>query len=373
MAFLKKNAFNLLILLLLICISIWGYKAYTNYKEKQNRVSYAVAQRISVFAPQQTDIVVTRSYIGRVEAINDTEIVPYISGYVIDIKATGGQQVKKGEVMITLKQEEYLSAVVSAAAELFSAKAEYINAKIKYRRLKQAGSEAVSRTDIDNAEAVLIRAKGTLEKAKAQYLTAETNLEYTYLTAPFDGVIGNIATSLGDYISPQSTPVVRLVQYNPIRVVFSVSDKQYLNEITNSKDDSFKVRLSDGQILPQTGELKYTANVVDKTTNSIAVYSEFENTEKRLIPDAYVNVLQEKHFHDIVLIPKELLQMRPNGDYVYTVTGDILQLHKVDLLTEYDNKAVVRNNFKPDEYIVAQAVDAKLLGQQVQINQISGE
>ena len=373
MDFLKKNAFGLLLLLIVICISVWGYQAYNSYKEKQNRAMYAVAQQIPVFLPQQKDIVVTRSYIGRVEAINDTQIVPFISGYVTKINAVGGQQVKKGDVMITLKQDTYIAAVMSAAADLSAAKAEYLNAKIKYERLKKAGPEAVSRTELNDAETALISAKGAVEKAKAACITAQTDLNYTYLTAPFDGVIGNINISPGDYVSSQGQPLVRLIQYNPIRVVFSVSDKQYLNEILNSATEQFQVRLSNGKILPQNGKLKYTDNAVDKNTDSIAVYSEFENSKKNLMPDAYVDVLQEKQYKNIVLIPKNLLQMRPNGDYVYTVIDDILQLHKVDLLTEYDNKAVVKNNFKPQEFIVAEAVEPNLLGQRVQINQITGD
>ena len=79
---------------------------------------------------------------------------------------------------------------------------------------------------MDNAEATYLSAKGALEKARAEQSVAQTNLDYTYLRAPFDGVLGNIALSLGEYISPESRNLMQLVQYDPIRVVFSVSDKE---------------------------------------------------------------------------------------------------------------------------------------------------
>lgn len=373
MDFLKKYAYKILFLLFIIGVSFWGYKIYNRHKEIQNRTSYAVTQQVPVFLPQQRDIVVLHNYIGRVEAINDTPIIPYISGYIVEINAVGGQHVKKGDVMMTIKQDEYIAAYVSAVAELYAAKAEYLNAKIKYERTKKAGVEVMSQTALDDAKTALISAKGALEKAKASCLTAQTNLEYTYLTAPFDGVIGNINASLGDFVSPQGTPLARLIQNNPIRVVFSVSDKEFLNEIINAQSENFKVRLANGKILPQSGKLSYTANAVDKDTNSIAVYSEFENSNNKLMPDAYVDVLQEKKYKNIVLIPKNLLQLHPNGDFVYTVYGDVLQLHKVKMLAEYNNKAVVKNNFRPKEYIAADVVEANLLGQKVDINQIPEE
>ena len=132
MVFFKKHATKILFLLLLICISIWGYTAYNRHLERKKQTLGAVAQQVKVFAPEARDVVVERSYIGRVEAINDTQIVPYISGYVIGINAVGGQSVKKGEVLATLKQDEYLAQVASAEASVYAAKADYLNAKIKY-------------------------------------------------------------------------------------------------------------------------------------------------------------------------------------------------------------------------------------------------
>lgn len=373
MNFFKKNVYKVLILLLVICISLWGYKLYSKHKEQQYRASYAVVQQIPVFLPKKQSITVIHNYIGRVEAINDTQIVPYISGYITGINAVGGQKVKQGEVMAVLQQDQYLAALAFASAELFSAKAAYLNAKIKYRRTKNAGSAAVSKTELDNAKTAFIQAKGALDQAEANKLAAQINYNYTYLTAPFDGVIGNVFASPGDFISPQNKPLARLIQFSPIHVVFAVSDKEYLTNTINAKNEELKVQLADGRILPQKGIVKYTSNVIDKSTNSIAVYAEFENNEQQLVPEAYVNIIQEKKFENIILIPKNLLQLKPNGSYIYTVLGNVLQLHKIEMLAEYENKAVIKDNFKPREYVVASVIEETLLGKKVEINEISEE
>ena len=375
MAFLRKYAYKILFLLLIICVSVWGYTAYNHYRERKKQIPQAVAMQIRVFSPKPCDIVVERNYIGRVEAINDTQIVPYISGYITGINAVGGQNVKKGDIIATLKQDEYLAEVVSAAASVYAAQADFLNAETKYKRMSKAGAKVISQTDIDDAKTAYMAASGTLEKARAAYLTAQTNLQYTYLTAPFDGVVGNMDVSLGDYVSSQGKALTRLVQYDPIRVVYSVTDKEYLNDTAEHSlhNDKLRIRLANGKILSQTGRVKYTANAVNPATNSVAVYGEFENAEHQLLPEAYVNVMQEKKYNKIVLIPKNLVQLRPDGDYVYTVIGDVLKLHKVDVLTEYENNAVVLNDFQSEEFIVAETVQSNLLGQKVNMEKTERE
>lgn len=375
MNFFKKNSALILFLLFIFAVSVWGYILYLRQKEINNKVPLIVTDSINVFAPDEKNIVVSHNHIGRVEAINDTLIKPYTNGYVTKVNVLGGQQVKKGEVLITLQQDEYKAALFAATAEIFAANANLINAQTKYKRMQNAGPEAISPTELDDAKNAYLDAKASLKKAQANYVIAQTNLDYTELTAPFEGIVGNIATSVGDFVSPQGEQILRLVQFNPIRVVFSVSDKEYLNSIgKQSKENiSFKVQLANGEILLTKGKLKYTSNAVDINTNSVAIYTEFENKEKLLMPDASVNILQEIEYKNVILLPKNLMILKPDGDYVYTVLNDILQMHKLDYVTEYNDKVLVRNNFQANEFIVADTVDTLQIGKKVHINQVTVE
>jgi membrane fusion protein (multidrug efflux system) len=179
--------------------------------------------------------------------------------------------------------------------------------------------------------------------------------------------LGNIAVSLGDYVSPQSRNLMELVQYNPIRVVFSVTDKEFLNHFDKKDDKNLvvKVQLANGDILPQNGEIQYTANVIDKNTNSLAVYAEFTNPDNRLIPNAYVQVLLERKYENVVLIDKSLLIMATDGNYVHTVLNGILNMHKLHIYGEENNYIVAENNFADDEYIVKETVENAILGERV--------
>ena len=368
----KKWAFYC-IAFLALCGIVWGIKSFFyNHKVVKNN---DYSEKIAVIKPVLKDEKVISSYIGRVDAINNTQIVPYISGYVESIVAKGGQEVQKGDIIIKLQQDEYFAALAAAEAELFSAKADYINAKTQYERMLKAGEKAVSATEMDNSKAAYLAAKGSLAKAEAQKFAAQTNFNYTLIKAPFSGVLGNISPSIGDYISPQSQNLAYLIQYSPIRVVFSLTDKEFLNSLQHNNNASLtvKAQLANGFILPQNGEIKYTSNHIDITTNSIAVYVEFDNPQKLLIPDAYVNILLERQYKNTIMLDKDNLIMRPDGDYVYSVKDGILKLHKINILGEVNNQSVLKNNFASDEFIVIEAVDQRLVGQKVSYKIINTE
>lgn len=361
----KRKLIWMLLVVLLLIVSVYGlYKSIHRLPVLQTE---NVNQELNVVKPEFQDVKTIHNYIGQVEAINKTDIVPYINGYITDITVQGGQAVKKGDVLAVLKQDTYLADLAAADAGVFALKADYYNAKIKYERMKNSGENVYSQQELDNAKAEFLSAAGNLEKARAERFAAQTNFDYTYMKAPFDGVLGNVSASLGEYISPQSKNLMNLVQYDPIRVVFSLTDKEFLNNFDKKKEylPIVKIRLANGEILSQSGKIKYTANSMDKNTNSLAVYTEFANPDNRLMPNAYVEVLLERNYKNAILIAKTLVVMQADGDYVYSVLNGVLSLHKLQILGEVDNKFAAANNFTDDEYIVTDMPETALLGKKI--------
>ena len=361
----KRKLVWLLLIILLLIASVYGlYKSTHRIPVLQNENTN---QELKVIKPVLQNVKTIHNYIGQVEAINRTEIVPYINGYITDITAQGGQEVKKGDVLAVLKQDTYIADLAAADADVFALKADYFNAKIKYERMKKSGDNVYSQQELDNAKADFLSAAGNLEKARAEQFAAQTNFDYTYMKAPFDGVLGNVSASLGEYISPQSKNLMELVQYDPIRVVFSLTDKEFLNNFDKKKEHLpiVKIRLANGEIIPQSGKIKYTANSMDKNTNSLAVYTEFANPDNRLMPNAYVEVLLERNYKNAILIAKTLVIMQADGDYVYSVLNGVLNLHKLQILGEVNDKFAVADNFAKDEYLVTEMPEGYLAGKKV--------
>ena len=360
-----------LLIILWICSLIYYLKV-----KPINKVDQSQKPTIDVQKIIPTGVEVSDGYIGRVEAINHVQIVPYISGYIADIIVSGGQKVEKGETLAFLRQEEYAAALTAAQAQLFSAKADFLNAKIKHERMQKAGSKAVSQQQTDDARAAYLVAEGNLEKAKADMILAQVNLDYTVLKAPFTGVIGNIDSSVGDFVSPQTASMMQIIQYNPIRVVFSVSDQEYpklADLLFNKKSAKIRVQLTDGRILPDEGRNIYTANEIDDKTNSVAVYAEFDNHDHLLFPNAYVKVLVQKNYYDVLLVEKSLVSLKQDGYYLYVVENNEIKLHKLLILDEKDNSYVVSNNFAAETLLPTEVLSSDMIGVKVRTHLQNGD
>ena len=337
-----------LLIILWICSLIYYLKV-----KPINKVDQSQKPTIDVQKIIPTGVEVSDGYIGRVEAINHVQIVPYISGYIADIIVSGGQKVEKGETL-----------------------AFFLDAKIKHERMQKAGSKAVSQQQTDDARAAYLVAEGNLEKAKADMILAQVNLDYTVLKAPFTGVIGNIDSSVGDFVSPQTASMMQIIQYNPIRVVFSVSDQEYpklADLLFNKKSAKIRVQLTDGRILPDEGRNIYTANEIDDKTNSVAVYAEFDNHDHLLFPNAYVKVLVQKNYYDVLLVEKSLVSLKQDGYYLYVVENNEIKLHKLLILDEKDNSYVVSNNFAAETLLPTEVLSSDMIGVKVRTHLQNGD
>lgn len=370
----KETLKNWLIVLLSVIILLGGFFLYKQEKHSDiMAVKQQAVNKIEVREFQAQNVLVSQNFIGRVAAVNSVEMMPYLSGYIEEIPADSGQKVKKGDVIIVLRQNEYKAALASAEAAILSGVADLKNAESQYQRLINAGNKAVSQIELDNAKTAVLTAEAQLKQAKSAYETAKINLNYTLIRAPFDGVLGNINVSVGDFVSPSmNKSLVRIVQYNPARVVFSITDKEFLQR-ENLFEDKVKVQLSNDDLYPFAGNIIYTENALEKSTNTLTIYAEVKNPDRKLLPNAYVKVYLEHIYKNVVVISKDIVLLKNDGNYVYAVKDGVLSLIPVKILAEKENDFIVQNTFEADEQLVAQNVEANLLGKKVQTENVSTE
>lgn len=371
----KRIYGRLLIGLLALAALLLAYFTFPEVPDSQAAASAEASTKemtFNVIPLRRQNVDVTSQYIGYITPIKSVDIVPNISGYLQDIWVDGGQEVKQGDNLILIQQNEYKAQLDAAAAAVAQAQANYNNASVYYQRVKKASSKAVSKTEFDNVKAQFLSAQAALAQAKANRELAKVNYDYTILQAPIDGIVGNVDLTRGNHVSPASAPLLKIIQYNPIRVVFSITDKEYLREIKNNSSQLFageniKLRLANDSLYPQNGEFKFTANEIDKTTNSIAVYADFANPEKVLVANAYVDVLLERNLKDVYLIRQNHVDMAADGNFVYTVRGGKLYKNTVDIAAIKGNDFVIAADFAPDEYLITDKVGRIPQGTQVKV------
>lgn len=365
-----KKVYSKLLIILVILALLLVYALMTppaaESRETDSLPSYNVVLLKGQNVPLQT------GYVGYVTPIHSVSVVPYINGYLDKIMVSGGEEVKAGQTLIIIQQDEYKAKLDAAKAQVLQAQADYNNASLYYQRVKKAGAQAISKTELDNAKAKFLSAQAALAQAKANRDLALVTYNYTIIKAPIDGIVGNVNLTKGDYVSPASTPLISIIQTNPIRVVFSITDKEYLNEVAKGqnsmfKGDKIKLRLSNGRIFEKEGRFQFTDNAIDRKTNSIAVFADFENHDRTLVANAYVDVLLEKVYPDGILVPQTLVSLAPDGNFIYTVQNSQLKRVPVEIINTIGGNYLLKNNFAPETYLVTDKVSRYKEGEKVKI------
>ena len=323
--------------------------------------------------PEPQKRVIERKYIGYVTPVHSVFVLPFISGFVGDVRVTGGQRVKKGDVLVVLQQQEYAARLSGAQAAVEQASAALENARSYYNRLTAAGAQAVSAADKDKARAAYLTAKAALSQAKADEALAKVNFDYTIIKATVTGVAGDVSLTKGEYVSPAGEPLFRIIQTSPIRVVFSVSDRDYLNMTDSDGLSGMVVRLilPNGEAYKQTGALEFTDNAIDRQTNSMAMYALFENPENKLVTNAYVTVLAARTYDDTVAVPQKAVSFSDKGARVQIVNNGVLASKTVDILDQRDDVYIVKNVFAKDDFVLSSPIAALPSNRSVRLNTVS--
>jgi membrane fusion protein (multidrug efflux system) len=355
----KKERRTYILLLLTMCLISFGlgYWFYSKTYHKEIRhvpINDSITLNVSPIVPK--DVLIKNSYVGHTIAINQVSIVPYISGYLQNIIVKEGANVNKGDLLITVEPSEYKAKLEGAKAELMKTKASYEYNKNYYERIKKSGEKTFSDIERDNAKNNFLQSEALLQNATANKLLAEINYNYTIIKSPINGVVGNFDLTEGNFVSPEKGELLNIVQLDPIRVVFSITDKEYINlfKYTDSpfKDSVIKITLPNGDIFEHSGEYKYTDSTINKNTNSLAIYVDFKNDKKTLLPNAFVTVDIYKEIKNSINIKKNRVIMNEKGNFVTIIRDNQILKMPIKIITENNNNYIVKNTFNSGDLLL---------------------
>ena len=365
-----KKVYSKLLIVLAVLAALLVY-LYASSAPAQSRESAEIPS-YNAIPVNPRKVAVSDSFVGYVTPIHSVAVVPYINGFLERILVEGGQEVKAGDTLIIIRQDEYKARLDAAKAQVLQAQANFNNARLYYNRIKKAGARAVSKTELDNAKASYLSAEAALAQAKADRDLAQVNFDYTVIKAPIDGIVGNVSLTKGDYVSPGSQALLKIIQYDPIRVVFSITDKDYLARMGADPSGLFagnkiKLRLADGNVFAKEGTFRFTGNEIDRPTSSLSVYADFENADRKLLANAYVDVLIERDYDDGILLPQTAISMEAKGNYVFVVSRGVLEKKAVDIISNTGGSYLVKNVFAPGDYVVTDKISRFAPGQKARV------
>jgi membrane fusion protein, multidrug efflux system len=295
--------------------------------------------------------------IGNVEAISTILIRAQVAGEVKELRFKEGDFVSKGQVLLTIDPRPYEAALAQAKAALARDKATGAYNRAQAQRYKTLFDQGVVPAEqVDSMTSSADASDAIVNADEAAVKTAELNLEYCTIASPLDGRTGTIMVKEGNLVKVADVPIVVINQVNPIYVNFTVP-QQYWPDIKENVDRrALHIMVTIPQDLgsPVAGTLTFVDNSVDSTTGTIHLRGTFENSQNRLWPGLYVNVLLRlSEQPNAVVVPAHSIVTTQQGAYVYVVKTDkTVEQRTVIPNRTIEAETVVDKGLRPGEVIV---------------------
>ena len=318
-------------------------------------------------------------YIGHVEAVQVVDLRARVEGFLERIHFKEGEDVPSGKLLYVIEQAPYLAKVAVDKANVAQAEAELNRANQHLKRLRSVLSASIPAMDLDDAVAAQLRAEAQIAIARANLNRSQLDLGYTTIKAPISGRIGRTAYTIGNLVGPASKPLARIVQMDPIRVVYSISDND-LAAIQMASNDAVegqqrlalvpRLRLSNGTILDTEGRIDFVDNEMDPATGTIAIRAEFDNSENLLIPGQYITVLVTLTQPKLrPVVPPAAVLANQKGHYVLVVDSEnVANARQITIGRAVGDMWAVESGLTAGERVVVEGIQKVTPGDPVQIS-----
>ena len=278
---------------------------------------------VPVALVSKTTVPVYLEYVGATEAIREVTLRAKVGGYLQETGIADGADVKAGDLLYKIDPDDYQAALDQAKARLQSNQAalEYATSSQK-RNAALVKTGAVAKDTNEEKTSLMQQAQANIMADKAAIRTAQLNLGYTQISAPFDGRLGKSLVHEGALVTAQQTNINTLVQLSPIYATFNPSetDLALIQKYRAVGELSVDITLA-GEDTPRvSGKLTVLDNTVDRATGTITARATVENADKALLPGQYIKVrLHLTDKPDALLVPQIALGSSQMGRFVYVI------------------------------------------------------
>ncbi len=290
-------------------------------------------QEIPVIDVFQKDVPIYREFVGQVFGEQDIPIRARVEGFLVGIHFEEGSDVNKGQLLYTIDSQPFEAEVAAQQSKVTEAKTYLVNARNELDRYKPlAEINAVSKSDLDAAQATNDAAEASLKAAEAHLELATINLSYTQILSPIDGIIGKTDADAGEFVGKSPNPIIlnTVSRIDTTKARFYVTEAEYLSlarlyregSVSQSKDKNMQLILSDGSLYDEMGKADFLDRHVDADTGSMLVQASFSNPDKILRPGMYCKVkVKMKTAKGALLIPQRCV-VELQGQYSVYIVND---------------------------------------------------
>ena len=341
--------------------------------------------KVTVAQPVQESVTDSLDLTGNTQAIYTVQLVARVAGYLEKVLFQDGQRVKKGQPLFVIQQNTYQDNLRQAEAAVlqYRAQLQWTESQLnRYSNLIQ--HNAAARSDVENWQFQRDTAVANLRAAEAQRDLAKLNLDYTLVTAPFDGRMDRRLVDPGNLVgSGDSTVLAQINRIDPIYVYFNISDLDLarLLKVTRGIPGSTDGRkwpvhagLPSEDGYPHQGTLDFAAINLTTTTGTLLMRGVLPNADGKILPGLYTRVRVPLEQRSALLVPEVAVGHDQQGDYLLVVNDkNVVERRSVTTGAAVESRRVIASGLTGGEWVVVNGVLKAAPGRQVTPEREGGE
>ena len=330
---------------ILIILSVLSFFIVRRIMKPKEEVEGKALPTVTCISMEKSDLAVKEELLGEISAKEQFRLLSKISGEVLEIDKENGSEVKKGERIALLDNQKQIDAA-KYSVEQAKAQAQVTrDSRDRLATLKESGDISVQ--DFEAADAQAKAAEAQLKAAKLNY---DTQVEFSKITAPSDGILQNSILVKGAFI-PQGTQLATLMGAGAQQVLFSVTEDLVKN-------------LSVGQsIMLEKGKESYPGTITEISsvllpeTGLFPVKAEVENTDFPEGSKAKISLTKDSR-SSVNILPLNVLYYENGEAYVYVFEGTdgnegLLRKKKVELGLSGEESAEILSGLSEEDKVVS--------------------
>ena len=296
------------------------------------------------------------TYPATIKGVQDVEIRPKASGFIMQINVKEGQTVGAGQVLFVIDNETAQQQVRQAQAAVNTAQQQCNTAKLTYENSKKLHeSRVIGDFELQTSQNSYEVAQAQLAQAQAALASAKEQLSYCYVKSPAAGVVGTLPFKKGALVS--SSNVLTTVSNNSsMEVYFSVTEKaaMQLQAAGLQSLPSVKLLLADGSTYGHEGKVTKMSGVIDQATGSVQLIALFQNPQRILKSGGAGTIVIPRQATDAIIIPQSCVSEVQNKKFIYLLGSDNKVKYseiKVDAQNDGVNYIVTEGLKTGDKYV----------------------
>lgn len=354
-----------------VALSIAFVLGVSSCEKKSEHAEAPPPPEVLVTDVVKVDVPIVRQWVGTLDGSDNADIRARVTGYLQKRNYQEGSFVKEGDVLFEIDPRPFEAALAEAKSQLAQAQAIQAATEADFQRSQELfDKKVISVQEYENKRQLNQANVAKVGALEAALDTAQLNLGFTKIAAPFDGIAGISQAQIGDLVGPTGSTATLTTEskVDPIRLYFPISEGDYrehsnlLREAMNMPDSErqavIEMLFADGTIYPQKGTFSFINRQVDPTTGTILVAANFPNPDRTLRPGQFAVARAAIQSFPAALVVPERALVDLQGNYQLGVVGadNKADIRAIKIGPRYNRQVVVTEGLKEGDKVIVEGM-----------------